>query len=109
MKHEILVNIERSAKRENFSYGVFDVSIWYYGGMFRIELVGGWDYDNQVPEYGFGTGFSGDFYRSGFNTAVNVALNDIRSKCNDHKVKNDAESALARACVEFRMKHGMLL
>lgn len=109
MTVEILVNIERNSKREVFSHDIFDVSIWYYGGMFRIELIGGWNYDEQVPEYGFGTVFGGDVYYPGFDTALKVALNDIGNSSYDRKIKDTAESALARACVEFHLKHcGML-
>lgn len=109
MTFEDLVNIKKNGKREEFSYGIFDVSIWYYGGMFRIDLIGGWDYDEQVPEHGFGTGFSDDVYYPGFDKALQVALNSIKASSEDREIKNAAESALARACVEFHLKHrGML-
>ena len=104
MACKTLANIEKNSKREDFSYGIFNVSICYYGGMFWIELVGGWNHDEQVPEYEFGT-FRGDIYYPGFDMALHVALDNIRNSTDDRKIKDAAESALARACVEFQLKH----
>ena len=109
MTFETFANVESNHKREKFSYDIFDVYIDYYGGMFGIELIGGWNFDEQVPEYGFGTGFGDDIYQPGFDVALRVALDNIRIRCYDRKIKDAAESALARACVEFHLKHrGML-
>ena len=109
MTLERIANIDKNCKREDFSYDMFDVSIWYYGGMFCIELIGGWDYEFGVPEYGFGTGFGNDFYYPGFDKSVQVTLRDIRNSTVGRKIKDAAESALARACVEFHLKHRKML
>ena len=87
---------------EDFSYDIFTVSIFYFCGMFCIDVFGGRDYEEV---YGFGTGFDKDHFYGGFETAIKVALEDIRNSNAEIKIKKIAESALARACVEFHLKH----
>lgn len=41
LSFDILTNIEKHAKRFEYGFGIFDVSIWYAYGMFCIELIGG--------------------------------------------------------------------
>ena len=106
MLSENFMKLEMKCKREDFDYDIFDVSISYYGGMFRIDIIGGWDQDAGVPEYGFGTSFGGGkAYYGGLYEAIRVTLNGIRTSKETLYVKNIAESALARACLEFQLKH----
>ena len=106
---EIMNNIERNCKREDFRHDIFDVYILYYGGMFCIDVIGGWDEEKEVPLYGFGTDFGGDCYYPGFDKALQVAFNSIENSVESYAIRDKALSALARACVEFHLNHrGML-
>lgn len=100
-----LANIENHSKREDFCYGEFDVTFWYYAGMFRIELISGWDYEAEVPEYGFGTGFGGDVYYAGFDNAYNAVTKSIKNSNANGKIKLDAYAALMYVSAEFRLTH----
>ena len=102
---DTLMNIEKHAKRFEYGFDIFDVSIWYGCGMFRIELIGGWDEEYEVPEYGFGTGFGKDYYYGGFYQAVNVALEDIKNSNVKPEVKEAAKCALTLTCMKFLLQH----
>lgn len=112
MTTAILDNLAMKSKREEFFYD-FGVSIWFYGGMFCIGIITDRIYSEtgQIEDYefGFGTLYEKDGYYPGFDKAIQVTLNNIRNSSESRKVKDMAESALARACVQFHLKHkGML-
>jgi len=102
VKH--LHNNPEIVNKERYYYDYFDVIIVWFHGMFEIELVGGWDEEYDVPEFMFHTDFKG-----GFDQAVKATLDDIRKSKENYRIKNYAESALARACMEFHIKHCGLL
>lgn len=92
-------------KEEWYYYGIFEVIIEYGFGLFSIELIGGWDPEEEVPEYDFGNTFIENKYCGGLEEAIKICLDDIRNSNEPSGIKEAAEAALARACMEFRLKH----
>lgn len=105
----------RNVKREDFVYNGFEVSICYWRGLFNVLLFGGWDEEAGTPLWGFGTGrkfINGNCesaYLPGLDNAIMAVLNNIRNSKENRDIKDAAESALARSCVEFHLIHNGVL
>lgn len=101
-----------SIQRETFDCGYFDVDIEWLFGRFRIDMYGGWNFEEEVPEHGFGTSFYKDHrdpYYGGLDQAFKAAFVNIDESNEDSKLKETAKSALARAYSAFRMEHNKML
>ena len=92
-------------KIERYHYDMFEVHISYACGMFEIQIYGGWDIEQQVPEYGFGLSHNGKSFYGGFETALRATAKDVKESNCPREIKDLALSALARACVNFHLKH----